>query len=415
MQGNDLDVGVTGQGTTRVAYLVNQYPKVSHTFIRREILALERQGTEVLRFALRGWQGEIVDPTDMNERERTRYVLKDGLLPLVRAVFVNLWQRPAATLRALWSAVAMSRRSVRPLPYHLIWFAHACQLRLWLEVDPVQHLHAHFGTNSADVAHLLQRLGGPPYSFTVHGPDEFDNATAMSFPRKAAAAKFIVAISSFTRSQLMRQLAPAEWHKLQVVHCGLEEGFFAVEPAPLPTAPVLLCIGRYSAQKGHMTLLDAFAALNRPEARLVLAGDGEFRGLIEERIARLGLAGRVTLTGWIGSDEVLRLITEATLVVQPSLMEGLPVVIMEALAQGRPVISTYVAGIPELIQEGRNGWLVPAGDVESLTQAMARALDTPADRLGEMGRAGAARTRQRHHIDSEAAKLSRLFAQAPSA
>lgn len=172
-------------------------------------------------------------------------------------------------------------------------------------------------------------------------------------------------------------------------------------PAPCLPSPALLCIGRFCAEKGHLLLLEAFAQLDRPGLRLVLAGDGEFRPLIEAKIAELGLGERVTITGWIGGDEVRRRIDEATLLVQPSLMEGLPVVIMEAMALGRPVISTFVAGIPELVQDGRTGWLVPVGDVGSLARAMAEALDTPVKRLEEMGRAGAARARERHHIDTE--------------
>lgn len=393
----------------KVAYLVNQYPKVSHTFIRREILALERRGVKVLRFSIRGWDAEVVDPLDHSEQAQTRYVLKDGLGPLAAAVAVNLRRRPAAAWSALKAALAMSRKSVRPWPFHLVWFAHACRLRLWLEHENVDHLHAHFGTNSADVAHLLHLLGGPRYSFTVHGPDEFDQAPLLSVPRKVAGAAFVVAISSFTRSQLMRVLPADLWPKLTVVHCGLDEGFFASEPTPLPAAPVMLCIGRLSSQKGHLTLLEAFAALNRPDVKLVLAGDGEFRELIDGRIRALGLQGRVQVTGWIGSDDVRRLISEATMIVQPSLAEGLPVVLMEAMAQGRPVISTYIAGIPELVEEGKTGWLVPAGDSAGLARVMGVALDCPKERLAEMGRAGAARARERHHIDAVAGQLVGLF------
>ncbi len=402
-------------GALRVAYLVNQYPKVSHTFIRREILSLERQGVTVLRFSIRGWDAEVVDPLDHAEKAQTRYVLKDGLGPLAAAVVTNVLRRPGAVWTALKAALAMSRRSVRSWPYHLIWLAHACRLRLWLEGENVSHLHAHFGTNSADVAHLLRLLGGPSYSFTVHGADESDNARVLSFPRKTAAARFVVTVSSYTRAQLMRVLPAVDWPKLKVVHCGLDEGFFAEAPAELPAEPVLLCIGRLCAEKGHLTLLEAFAKLDRPGVKLVFAGDGEFRALIEARIRDLRLEGRVQITGWIGSDEVRRLITQATIVVQPSLMEGLPVVLMEAMAQGRAVISTYIAGIPELVEAGRTGWLVPAGEIDSLAAAMDSALSMPHARLDEMGRAGMARARARHHIDTEAAKLAALFAEGQKA
>lgn len=401
--------GAEAGSALRVAYLVNQYPKVSHTFIRREILALERRGVTVLRFAIRGWDAEVVDPADEAERARTRYLLKDGLGALFVAVLKTFARSPGPAVRAMGAALAMSRRSVKSWPHHLVWFAHACRLKLWLDEAGVDHLHAHFGTNSTDVAYLLRLLGGPTYSFTVHGSDECDNAGALSLPRKAGAARFVVSVSSYIRAQMMRRVPPADWAKLKVVHCGLDESFMALDPPAQPAQPTLLCIGRLCAEKGHLILLDAFAALKRPDLRLVLAGDGEFRDLVDARIRALGLQEQVRVTGWIGSDEVRRLIGEATLVVQPSLMEGLPVVLMEALAQGRPVVSTFIAGIPELVEDGRTGWLVPAGDAESLARALDQALDTPPDRLAEMGRAGIARARARHHIDTEAGRLLQLF------
>lgn len=398
-----------GSGLT-VAYLVNQYPKVSHTFIRREILALERQGVTVLRFSIRGWDAEVADPVDEAERGRTRYLLRGKLPALIGPVLRTFLRRPGAAFRAVAAAVAMSRHSVRSPLRHLAWFAFACRLSLWLEKSGATHLHAHFGTNSTDVAYLTRLLGGPPYSFTVHGADEIDNVKGWALPRKVAAARFVVTVSHYIRGQLMRWLPPQDWPKLTLVHCGLDEGFFASAPPPPPDRPVLLCIGRLSAEKGHLILLDAFAALDRPDLRLVLAGDGELRSLIEGRIRDLGLQDRVRITGWIGSDEVRRLIGAATIIVQPSLMEGLPVVLMESLAQGRPAVSTYIAGIPELIETGQTGWLVPAGDAESLARTMEKALDTPAERLEEMGRTGIARVRAQHHADTEAALLRRLFA-----
>lgn len=397
----------------QVAYLVNQYPKVSHTFIRREILALERMGVTVLRFAFRGWDAEVADQIDETERSKTRYLVQDGLWPLFLSVARMFLRQPRSTFRALSAAITMSRNSLKSWPYHLIWFAYACRLKLWLEETKVRHLHAHFGTNSTDVAHLLHLLGGPSYSFTVHGSDECDNAGALSLPRKTGAARFVVTVSSYVRAQMMRRLSPADWPKLAVVHCGLDEDFFAKEPLSPPDQPALLCIGRLCAEKGHLVLLEAFAALDRPDLRLVLAGDGEFRELVEDRIRQHRLQDRVRITGWIGSDEVRQLIGQATLVVQPSLMEGLPVVLMEALAQGRPVVSTYIAGIPELVEDGRTGWLVPAGNVDALAETLKQALAAPPAQLAAMGRAGIARARARHHIDTEAGKLLRLFGGAP--
>lgn len=395
----------------RIAYLITEYPKVSHTFIRREILALERLGATVDRIALRGWDASVTDPTDEAERGRTRYVLEDGLLPLLGAIIRNLVKRPGAFWAAFRTAIAMSRSALRPLPYHLIYLAHACRIRTWLEAQPVHHLHAHFGTNSAETALLLRLLGGPTYSFTVHGADEADHAKYLHLDRKVAGAKHAVAISSYTRSQLFRHIPPEDWPKVAVVHCGLEDGFFAVAPDGFPEMPTFLCIGRFSSEKGHTVLLDAFADLirQRPDCRLVLAGDGPLRGQIEARIRDLGLEAHVRITGWISSAEVRAELEAATVLVQPSFQEGLPVVIMEAMALGRPVLSTYVAGIPELVQPGENGWLVPAGDTAALADVMVVAADMPATDLHEMGVVAIKRVRARHHVDTEARKLLDLF------
>src|SRR5262245_8731624 len=156
----------------RVAYLINQYPKVSHSFIRREILALERQGFEIMRIALRGWDGELIDDEDHIERERTRYVLREGTPALLLAFARMLLTRPMRLLKALRLVLRMSHHAERPLPVHLAYLAEACRIERWLRSAGTQHLHAHFGTNSAEVAMLVQSLGGPQWSFTVHGPEE---------------------------------------------------------------------------------------------------------------------------------------------------------------------------------------------------------------------------------------------------
>jgi colanic acid/amylovoran biosynthesis glycosyltransferase len=400
----------------RVAYLINQYPKVSHTFIRRELLALERLGVEVTRIALRGWDAEVVDDEDRAERNRTSYVLKNGLLPLFGAVLRTAVARPKRFFAGLKAAVAMSRNSMRPLPYHLIYLAHACYILPVLERRQVRHLHAHFGTNTAEVAMLARILGGPEYSFTVHGPEEIDDYKRLGFDMTIPLAKFVVAISSYTRSQLQRHAKYEDWAKLKIVHCGIDEDFIDDMDAAPPGEPKFVCVGRLSAQKGQLILLDAFSRLTEkhPRCRLVLAGDGEMRPIIEERIRRLGLQDCVRITGWISSAQVREELLGARALVLPSFQEGLPVVIMEAMALRRPVISTYIAGIPELVVPGETGWLIPAGDVHDLVNAIEACLRTPDEDLRRMGRAARKRVLDRHSIDKEAAKLAALFAAAAS-
>ena len=395
----------------RIAYFVNQYPKVSHSFIRREILALERQGYEVLRIALRGWDADLVDAEDVRERERTRYVLQASLVGLVPAVLSILVTRPICLLRALRLALRMGIRADRPWPYHLIYLAEACRILPWLKEFGARHVHAHFGTNSAEIVMLAHAMGGPSYSFTVHGPAEFDKPVFLRIGEKVKRAAFVVAISSFGRSQLYRWVDYIDWPKVHVVHCGLDQAFHDVPVVPIPEAPRVVCVGRLCEQKGQLLLLDAVSQLVRRgiNLELVLAGDGEMRAELELLIKQRKLQGKVRITGWISSDQVREEILSARALVLPSFAEGLPVVIMEAMALRRPVLTTYVAGIPELVRTGEDGWLFPAGDVEALVTVLEEFLATPVEVLKRMGEAARLRVLERHSIDTEAKKLAQLF------
>jgi len=397
--------------TLRIAYLVNQYPKVSHSFIRREILALERQGVAVQRIAVRGWDGQLVDEEDHRERSLTRYVLRDGLRSLVRPTLRALVDTPGRFGRALLLACRMGWRADRPLPYHLVYLAQACRIQQWLRESGATHLHAHFGTNPAEIAMLVHALGGPPFSFTVHGPEEFDRPAFLGLGEKLRRCAFAVAISSYGRSQLYRWVEHAHWHKVQVVHCGLERAFHAVPAAPVPAAPRLVCVGRLCEQKGQLLLLQAAQRLRQRGIafELVLAGDGEMRREVEAQVVSLGLEQQVRITGWISGEQVRAEMLAARALVLASFAEGLPVVVMEAMALRRPVITTAIAGIPELVRPQENGWLIPAGDVAELAAAMEACLATRPEMLARMGDAAWRRVLERHDIDTEAARLAALF------
>jgi len=398
----------------RVAYLVNRYPRTSHSFIRREILALEAQGVEVLRFSQRPLDEELATEADRAELPRTRVLLSAGATGHAAAVAWAAATRPAALARALALALRLGRRSDRGLLLHLVYLAEACLLLRWLDGAGVDHLHAHFGSNSAAVAALCHALGGPRFSFTVHGPEEFDKPEALALGEKIARAAFVVAVSSYGRAQLCRWARLEDWGKLEVVRCGVERDLLAAPATPAPAAPRLVCVGRLSEQKGHLVLVEAAAAL-AAEGRafeLTLVGDGPLRGALEERVRRAGLGERIRFAGWRSAGEVRDAILASRALVLPSFAEGLPVVLMEALALGRPVVTTAVAGIPELVEGGVCGWVVPAGSVEALVPALRAALEAPPERLAEMGRAGAALVAERHDAAKEAARLAGLFARA---
>ena len=396
-----------------VAYVLNTYPQPSHSFIRREVRALEAAGLPILRLAMRRPSVPLVDPLDHEEEAQTEYVLEKGALALGTGVLSRLFKSPGAW----WSGLCLAMRAGKRHPMgrlrHLIYFAEACYIANRCDVADIHHIHSHFGTNSASVAMLTHRVGGPSYSFTVHGPEEFDAPAALSLGDKMANAAFTVAISRFGRSQLCRWVDHAHWPRLKVVHCGIDPAKFPTPDAITDGPPRLVSIGRFSEQKGQLVLVEAMAQIveRHPEAELSLVGDGDMRPHIEAAIRSHGLERNVTLTGWLSEEEVRGELTRAQALVMPSFAEGLPMVIMEAMAAGRPVIATYIAGIPELVQPGKTGWLVPAGDAGALARAVDDLARCEASSLTQMGKAGRARALDRHDVGKEAAKLATYFSQ----
>ena len=399
-----------------VAYLVNQYPTVSHSFIRREIAGLEAEGVRVSRFSIRDTSGSLVDPEDEKELSRTRVILKAGAGRLLAGFCMAALTRPIRFARALALTLRIGCRSDRGLLRHFAYLAEACLMLKWLRESETEHVHAHFGTNAPTVAMLCRLLGGPPFSFTVHGPHAFDKPKFLAMREKIARAAFVVAVSSFGRSQLLRWCGHEDWPKVHVVHCGVDGKFLAEPETPLPPEARLVCVGRLCEQKGQLLLVEAAGRLADEglDFELVLVGDGEMRPEIEKLIERLGLGERVRITGWATSDKVRNEILASRAMVLPSFAEGLPVVIMEALALGRPVISTFIAGIPELVEPDVCGWLVPAGSADALVPAMREALEAPVQRLQEMGRRGRERVIESHNARTEAARLAEMFRTARS-
>jgi colanic acid/amylovoran biosynthesis glycosyltransferase len=393
-----------------IAYLVNQYPKVSHSFIRREIAGVEAAGISVIRFSIRSGADGIVDEGDRQELAQTHVLLNAGGLGLCLASLKTAVKSPSRLLQALRLMFKVGRRSHRGLLRHFVYLAEACLLLQECTRKDIHHIHAHFGTNSCTVAMFCQALGGPSYSVTIHGPEEFDRPEALSLTEKIHRADFVVAVSDFGKSQLCRWCEPAHWNKIHVVHCGVDAQFLDQQVAPPPEASRLVSVGRLCEQKGYLILIEAAAQLAREglEFELTLVGDGPLRSQIEARIAASGLAERVRITGWANGDEVRHQILASRAMVLPSFAEGLPVVLMESLALGRPVISSYIAGIPELVTP-ECGWLVAASSVSSLANAMRTALQVPTEQLQQMGMVGVKRVATRHHADKEARKLFTLL------
>jgi colanic acid/amylovoran biosynthesis glycosyltransferase len=394
-----------------IGYFINQYPKVSHSFVRREILALEAQGMTVHRWALRGWDAELVDPVDLAERDRTRFLLRGGIAPLLIAGIAMLIRHPARWFAALRLTLAMCRNTDRSIPLHMVSFLEGARLAQEMMAAGVRHLHAHFGTNAAEIAMLGATMAGITYSFTVHGPDEFDRPLSTKLQLKITRAAHVVAITDFCASQLYRWARLEDWHKVKVVRCGLLPDFLEVPLTPPAEAAHFVCIGRLSGQKGQLLLIEGLALARRQgvPATLTLVGDGEMRPEIEAAIAQHDLGAHVTITGWADERQVRAELDRARAMVMASFAEGLPIVVMEALALGRPVLATNVAAMADLVRNGETGWLYTPGSAEAIAQAIRECAIADGETLAAMGRTGRALVAERHDQMREAAKLSRLL------
>jgi glycosyltransferase involved in cell wall biosynthesis len=391
----------------RLAYLCNLYPAVSHSFVRREIEAVERAGHEVHRFSLRPAREDLRDADDVREATLTEPVLGRGTGRLFGSALLLFVSRPARTFRAFAAALRLSAPGLRSRAWHVAYWLEAAWLVRRLEQLGVEHLHAHFGTNPAAVAAIVRAWGGPPFSFTAHGPDEFDAPMTLALPAKIAAASLVAAISSYGRAQLMRWSEPAQWNKIKVVRCGLGADFLSKPAGPVPRESTeFVCIARLSAQKGLPLLIAASARLMRAghSFTVTIIGDGELRSSLDADIRGAGLQQHVHLVGVQSSSEIREALARARAFVLPSFAEGLPVVIMEALALARPVIVTAVAGIPELVDSGC-GWLIPAGSEDALADAMIEVLEASPDELDRRGHVGRERILRLHDAQSNAALL----------
>jgi colanic acid/amylovoran biosynthesis glycosyltransferase len=393
----------------RIAYLTNQYPKVSHTFIRRELRALEDRGVEVMRSAIRGSGEVLADPEDQEEAGRTFVCLAQPKGRLLCAFLAEALRAPGRSLAALRLAWRLARKSDRGLGRHLAYWVEAHVLRREYRRRGVQHVHVHFATNAAKVARMVRAMGGPSYSVMVHGPDDFDAPRAQDLGGTIDEAAFATVISSYCGAQVRRWAPYRAWGRIHQVHCAVGEAFLDAWSPVAEEARSLVCIGRLAPQKGQLLLLEAWAAARDQGADLdlVLVGDGEMRPELEALAREKGVAAHLRITGWVGEKEVRAELEACRALALPSFAEGLPVVIMEAFALGRPAITTMIAGIPELVVAGDNGFLFPAGDVARITAAILEVAKRDAAALTAMGRHGHEAVRREHHQPTEAAKLHR--------
>jgi colanic acid/amylovoran biosynthesis glycosyltransferase len=416
---NGPSAGRSTSKTGHVCYVTSHYPAVSHTFVMREIMGLRRAGLRVDTISVhRADEASLLADDDRQEARQTWHILPVQLGPFVTAHARAGLTHPVAYSRALAKAVKAAPGGARSRLWQLFYFGEAIALWDHAERSGARHLHAHLANVAADICWWASEFGNSVdparpwwWSFTMHGPTELYAVERFNLARKVAHADLVVCISDFTRSQLMYLSEPDDWEKLQVVHCGVDLSRYPLQPPRRGPGFVVLCVARLAAQKGLEVLLGAVRVIadRGIDIRLVLVGEGPMRARLQRRAQRLGIADRVTLEGAVGQDEMAGYYAGADVFCLPSFAEGVPVVLMEAMATGRAVAATRIAGVPELVEEEVSGLLVAPGNVAQLADALSRLASSPEQRE-RMGMAGRCKVVQDFDAESCAARLAKLFA-----
>lgn len=380
----------------RIAYLVSEYPHIRHAYLLREIRGLRKLGWEIEVVAVRP-DARSANEYTKEEREEaasTHYVLRGGGAAFLWAHLHTLATRPAGYARGLAAAFRYGRFHPRGTLYGLFYFAEAVAAGRRIALRKLSHVHTHYAST---VAWMMSSVFNIPISMTIHGSGEFDDPEGFRLREKVQASEFVIAISYFGRSQLMRAVSDNQWAKIEICRLGVEPEEFLPRPFQPDRQPFeLLCVGGMARPRSFQVLVHAMARLRHQGRNVILrfVGDGPDRAVLERLVKELGLTDRVKFDGWKRQDELPDLYRRADLFVFSSFAEGIPVVLMEAMAMEIPCVAPAIAGIPELIRDGVDGFLTAASDENGVVCAVARLMDDSSLRR-RMGEAA------RKHIEAE--------------
>jgi colanic acid/amylovoran biosynthesis glycosyltransferase len=403
----------TKEQSLKIGYLISRYPAVSHTFILREVLELRRGGMEIEAASINGLDRppEQLAAEERAEADRTFYVKKAGAGGALSACLGVAITNPAGFLRGLGYALRLGGADPRRMAKGFFYFIEAAMVGRWMQKKGLRHLHIHFATPAATVGLILSRIFPFTISITVHGPDEFYDVSAYLLAEKVAGARFLCVIGQFARSQLMKLSPVSDWGKIEVTPLGVDADLFTPRPfRPVVDCLEVLCVGRLVPAKGQHILLGAIGRMiaQGRRVRLRLVGDGPDRKSLEEAARKAGIAGQVIFEGNVNQDRIRDLYQSADVFALASFAEGIPVVLMEAMAMEIPCVTTWITGIPELIRNSIDGLLVAPSDEEGLADALARLMDDPELRR-RLGEAGRVRVMEKYHLRANVARLGQVF------
>jgi glycosyltransferase involved in cell wall biosynthesis len=398
----------------KIAYLTSLYPAPSHTFIRREVQELRQRGLEIHTFSVRPPAPEQrKSPEDKAAYGSTYYLLPFRPNLYAKEHFRALTDRPGVYLRTLAQATKHRAPGLKNFALSIAYFLEAIVLAAELKRRGITHVHNHFANASASVSFLATRFLGLAYSLTLHAHSETDYPSGNTLGAKLEACDFAVCISHFGRAQAYRTISAKHWPKLHISRCGID---LSRLPSSRPHAPGskfrFICVARLSEEKGHIGLLTAYAKLrlntHLSESELVLVGDGPERANVERTINDIGLKNHVHLRGALPETQTLLEIAKSDALVLASFIEGLPVVLMEAMALRKPTVAPNLAGIPDMVHHGKNGLLFPPADWDVLSLQMERILSDSTLRT-QFSREGRATIEESFDISVAVLPLLNLF------
>jgi colanic acid/amylovoran biosynthesis glycosyltransferase len=394
----------------RLAYMTGQYPRATDTFIQREVATLRSLGYTVETFSVRKpAMKENVGPEQESERRQTHYLLPPSPIELLAAHGGLFFSSPLRYFSAIGLAWKIRPPGVKGFFLQIAYFAESALVARRMSRRNLEHLHNHFANSSGSVAVLAAKLGGFSYSLTIHGPAEFVDPYYWHMGDKAERALFVNCISEYCRNQVKALVHESAWPKLHIIHCGVDPSRFSARSDDKRTKKILF-VGRLASVKGLPHLLKAIARVrgNFSDVELTIAGDGPDRALLEAMANSLKLGSAVRFLGYQSQAQVRELLSQTDLFAMSSFAEGVPVVLMEAMAAGVAVVATNVAGIPELVEEGVSGYLVSPGDEIALAEKISVLL-ADENLRSRFGQAGRKKVEREFDIRIEARRLARIL------
>jgi glycosyltransferase involved in cell wall biosynthesis len=357
---------------TKLAYLTSEYPARSHTFIRREIYELRKRGLRIDVMAIRRpRKSSLLCEQDWEDYNDTWQLLPLTTKRLIRTHILALATKPALYSTTFFYSIKNRLPGMKNFLWSLFHFAEAIVVADELEKRKIKHLHIHFANASATIGYLISIFTNISFSMTLHGASDFGYPSVVLLGQKLEKCRFSVCVSYFGLAQAYRTLSPKNWNKIFVSRCGIEINALP-ENAHKKNNKILkiISVGRLSSEKGQIGLIKAFSLVSKRinDIELILVGDGPEKFLIEKYITKYKIENRVTLTGSVSEEEVFNLINKADIFVLSSLMEGIPLVLMESMALSVPVIAPRIAGIPELVNDGVDGLLYSPADWSELAE-----------------------------------------------